>query len=144
MGIPAELLSSWEAEITIAESLRDQDKKAMDILKAQTIGLQARHGAASSSTHRDKRVNTGSTTQTPVNRPSVSTRRSESRATTAVTAYGIVIQEKDPKGKGKAAAKEDEDMAIDPTDVPIPDDEDLDKEFEDLLKSPRAPSDKND
>ncbi|KAG5350925.1 hypothetical protein C0989_008657 [Termitomyces sp. Mn162] len=33
-----------EAEITIAESLRDQDKKAMDILKAQTIGLQARHG----------------------------------------------------------------------------------------------------
>ncbi|KAG5329641.1 hypothetical protein C0989_009462 [Termitomyces sp. Mn162] len=44
MGISAELISSWEAEITIAESLRDQDKKAMDILKAQTIGLQARHG----------------------------------------------------------------------------------------------------
>ncbi|KAG5348811.1 hypothetical protein C0989_007998, partial [Termitomyces sp. Mn162] len=44
MGISAELISSWEAEITIAESLRDQDKKAMDILKAQTIGLQAGHG----------------------------------------------------------------------------------------------------
>ncbi|KAG5348889.1 hypothetical protein C0989_007416, partial [Termitomyces sp. Mn162] len=44
MGISAKLISSWEAEITIAESLRDQDKKAMDILKAWTIGLQARHG----------------------------------------------------------------------------------------------------
>ncbi|KNZ77739.1 hypothetical protein J132_04167 [Termitomyces sp. J132] len=44
MKISAELIPSWEAEITIAESLRDQDKKAMDILKAQIIGLQARHG----------------------------------------------------------------------------------------------------
>ncbi|KAG5339316.1 hypothetical protein C0989_004833 [Termitomyces sp. Mn162] len=43
-AISAQLISSWEAEITIAESLRDQDKKAMDILKAWSIGLQARHG----------------------------------------------------------------------------------------------------
>ncbi|KAG6873685.1 hypothetical protein C0992_008484 [Termitomyces sp. T32_za158] len=37
VGISAELLSNWEAEITNAERLRERDRKAMDILKARTF-----------------------------------------------------------------------------------------------------------
>ncbi|KAG5348874.1 hypothetical protein C0989_007569, partial [Termitomyces sp. Mn162] len=55
MGISAELILSWETEIIIAESLRDQDKKVMDILKAQTIGLQARHGGNLADTRSEAR-----------------------------------------------------------------------------------------
>ncbi|KAG5725695.1 hypothetical protein E4T56_gene7300 [Termitomyces sp. T112] len=63
-------------------------------------------------------------------------RQSESQATAVVTVNSIVIKEKDPKGKEKAAEKDDDDITIDPTNIPIPDNKALDMEFEDLLKSP--------
>ncbi|KAG5735150.1 hypothetical protein E4T56_gene17462, partial [Termitomyces sp. T112] len=78
--------------------------------------------------------------QGKVNKQTVSGPQSWRRTLTgAKTTLGsIVSKEKDPKGKGKVVDKDDKDIAINPANVPLPDNNALDKEFKDLLKFPWA------
>ncbi|KNZ75079.1 hypothetical protein J132_04728 [Termitomyces sp. J132] len=63
---------------------------------------------------------------------------------TTVTLSSLVIREKDPKDKGKGKATEEEEMEIDAANVPLPKDDFMDKELQNLLKSPKAPTKKAD
>ncbi|KAG5729291.1 hypothetical protein E4T56_gene8069 [Termitomyces sp. T112] len=45
--------------------------------------------------------------------------------------------EKDPKDKGKGKATEEEEMEINTANIPLPEDDFIDKELKNLLKSPK-------
>ena len=60
-----------------------------------------------------------------------------SAAPVAITAHGLTIRSPDPKGKGKALT-DDEDMEVDPSDVPLPGEEDAEGELEEYPEGPQG------
>ncbi|KAG5730347.1 hypothetical protein E4T56_gene11740 [Termitomyces sp. T112] len=99
---------------------------------------------ASSSTPRYPRSNSGSPSSTPVSSVPSPARLSRAAIAAAVTSGGLVIKEKDPKDKGKGKATEEEEMEVNATDVLLPEDDFLDEELQDLLRSPKTHTKKAD
>ncbi|KAH0580578.1 hypothetical protein H2248_012575 [Termitomyces sp. 'cryptogamus'] len=99
---------------------------------------------ASSSTPRYPRSNSGSPSSTPVSSVPSPARLSRAAIAAAVTSGGLVIKEKDPKDKGKGKATEEEEMEVNAADVPLPEDDFLDEELQDLLRSPKTHTKKAD
>ncbi|KAG5349003.1 hypothetical protein C0989_006593, partial [Termitomyces sp. Mn162] len=54
----------------------------------------------------------------------------------------LVIREKDPKDKGKGKNTEEEEIEINAANIPLLKDDFMDKELQNLLKSPKAPTKK--
>ncbi|KAG5725093.1 hypothetical protein E4T56_gene10261 [Termitomyces sp. T112] len=99
---------------------------------------------ASSSTPHYPRSNSGSPSSTPVSSVPSPARLSHAAIAAAITLGGLVIKEKDPKDKGKGKATEEEEMEVDAADIPLPKDDFLDEELQDLLRSPKTHTKKAD
>ncbi|KNZ79605.1 hypothetical protein J132_09059 [Termitomyces sp. J132] len=97
---------------------------------------------ASSSTPCNLHSNLGPPSSIPVSSITLLVQLSCTAAAAAVTLSGLIIKEKDPKDKGKGKAIEEEEMEINAANIPLPKDDFMDKELQNLFKSLRTPAQK--